>query len=232
MTQQGYRHRLLVVDRSGSIKNILEGQQSGLTDEFFPSEEKVEGKATYSLWDFDSEIRCLYSFASLSKVRGYKIEPRGMTAMLAAIGTAVSAERAWIAGLPQAKRPEDVTVIISSDGLENSWQQWSAAEVKELLETVQQDPQGKEPAHVKWRVLFMGCNQDAVKEGERIGTRGGLTVNTVSTNEGSRNAWRGMSNYITSAPVASASAGGYVMDHESRLIAENKVTDGKESSGD
>jgi hypothetical protein len=57
-----------------------------------------------------------------------------------------------------------------------------------------------------WRVLYMGCNQDALKEGAKIGTRSGLSVNTVSSDTGQRRAWKMSSNYLGRVPVASAAA--------------------------
>lgn len=210
MTQPGYRHRIIVMDRSGSIESILAGQQSGL-GEFFASEEKVPGKVTVSLWDFDTEIRCLHSLASFDAVKGYVIEPRGGTAMYDAVGDAVSAEGEKLAALPEGERPEDVTVIIASDGLENSSQRRTGSEVKAML-TRQQDAYG-------WRVIYMGTNQDAIREGAKMGTHDSLSVNYASTNAGSQNAWASSAALLSRAPVAMASAGGYSFTEDERDLA-------------
>jgi hypothetical protein len=217
MTQQGYRHRILILDRSWSINSILKGQQSGL-DEFFGSEASVPGKATYSLWDFDDEIRCFASFAALDEVRGYRIKPRGQTAMLDAIGDAVEAEGNVLARTPEGERPEDVTVIISSDGEENASTRHTAAQVEEMLRD-QQDV-------YKWRVIYMGCNQDALKEGAKIGTRRGQTVNTVSTDDGQYRSWKMSASYLSRVPVAAA-AGSADLDFtpEERSLGESAEGD-------
>lgn len=212
MTQPGYRHRILVMDRSGSIDGILAGQQSGLA-EFFKAEAQVPGNATYSLWDFDDEIRCVHSFASREEVRGYQIEPRGLTAMYDAVGDAVETEGTRLAELPEDKRPEDVTVIIASDGLENASRYRSGSEVRNLL-AVQQDA-------YKWRVIYMGTNQDAFKEGGKIGTRRGSTVNYVSTNDGAVNTWQSVGSMMKRAPLAAASVGGYEFTDDERELAES-----------
>lgn len=212
MTQPGYRHRIIVMDRSGSIESILAGQQSGL-GEFFGSEEKVPGKATYSLWDFDTEIRCRASLAPLDTVKSYVIEPRGGTAMYDAVGDAVAAEGEKLAGLPEGERPEDVTVIIASDGLENSSRRRTGAEVKAALDH-QQDAYG-------WRVIYMGTNQDAFAEGTKFGARQNLTLNYVNTNTGSHNTWSAASSMLSRAPVATASAGGYEFNEDERNLAES-----------
>lgn len=210
MTQPGYRHRIIVMDRSGSIESILAGQQSGL-GEFFRSEGQVPGKATYSLWDFDTEIRCRASLAPLDTVRTYVIEPRGGTAMYDAVGDAVSAEGEKLAALPEDERPEDVTVIIASDGLENSSQRRTGPEVKAML-THQQDAYG-------WRVIYMGTNQDALKEGAEMGVAVECAVNYASTDAGSRNAWASSAALLSRAPVTMASAGGYSFTEDERDLA-------------
>jgi hypothetical protein len=198
MTQQGYRHRIIVQDRSGSMDEILEGAQSGL-GEFLAGEASAPGKVTISLWDFDTEIRCVHAFGHPEAVRSYRIEPRGGTAMYDAIGKALTEEGRKLEALPEDERPEDVTVIIASDGLENRSQDYSGQQVKEMLEHQQ--------GYYKWRVIYMGCNQDALKEGGRIGTKSGLTVNTVGTSTGQRNAWKMSSGYLRRAPVAMAASG-------------------------
>jgi hypothetical protein len=212
VTQPGYRHRIIVMDRSGSIESILAGQQSGL-GEFFRSEGKVPGKVTFSLWDFDTEIRCVASLASLDAVKGYVIEPRGGTAMYDAVGDAVSAEGEKLAALPENERPEDVTVIIASDGLENSSQRRVGADVKQMLDR-QQDAYG-------WRVIYMGTNQDAFAEGAKFGARANSTLDYVNTNTGSQNTWAAASSMLSRAPVAVASAGGYDFNQDERDLAES-----------
>lgn len=221
MTQSGYRHRIIVMDRSGSIANILLGQQGGL-EEFFSSEGAVaaghpSGKATYSLWDFDDAIRCVHSLAPLDAVRGYVIEPRGMTAMYDAVGDAVTAEGEKLAALPEDQRPEDVTVIIASDGLENSSRRRAGHEVKAMLDH-QQDAYG-------WRVIYMGTGQDAFAEGAKMGARGNLTLNYVNTNTGSANTWAAASAMLSRAPVAMATPAGYEFTEGERDLAESGGTD-------
>jgi hypothetical protein len=215
MTQAGYRHRIIIQDRSASMNDILAGAQSGL-DEFIEAEGKAAppGKVTFSIWDFDTEIRCVHSFEGADAVRGYQIRPRGNTALYDAAGMAVTAEGRNLAGLPEGERPEDVVVIIASDGRENSSQKWEGPQVAALL-AQQQDV-------YKWRVLYMGCKQDAFAEGAKIGTRQGLTVNTASTNSGQENAWKMSSDYLGRVPVAAATMDSLDLTDEERARGESK----------
>lgn len=214
MTKPGYRLRLLIIDRSGSISSILQGQQSGL-DEFLSGEAALPGEAAFSLWDFDAEIRCIASLAPVADLQGYKIEPRGLTALWDAIGQAVTAEGAKLAALPEDQRPEDVTVIISTDGLNTQPdQEWDAAGVKKLLAGQQ--------AQYGWRVLFLGANQDAVLEGQKYGVAGGQSVSYVASSTGARNSWVGTRNYLSRVPLASAAGGqGLNYSAEERELAES-----------
>jgi hypothetical protein len=210
VTQAGYRHRIIIMDRSGSIKKILAGQQSGL-EEFLKSELALPGKLTVSLWDFDEEIRCMYSFATADEVLLYRIEPRGLTAMNDAVGDAVEEDGRRLSLMAEDERPEDVTVIIASDGLENSSKRRSGGEIREMLGR-QQDVYG-------WRVIYMGTNQDAIAEGTKIGARAGRSVAYVGSSAGSANAWNASANYLSRVP----SSKGVTMDMLSFSAEEREL---------
>lgn len=209
MAQPGYRHRILVIDRSGSIASILLGQQSGL-QEFLGSEGRVPGKVTFSLWDFDTEIRCVHSFAPLDAVAGYVIEPRDATALHDAVGDAAEAEGEKLAALPENERPEDVTFVIASDGLNNASLRRTGHGVKQML-SHQQDV-------YRWRLIYMGTNQDAFAEGAKLGAHRGLTLDYASTNTGSASSWASASLLLSRAPVAMASPRGYEFSEDERNL--------------
>lgn len=220
MTQQGYRHRVIIQDRSGSMNDILDGAQDGL-DEFLATEARTPGRVTVSLWDFDTLIRCVHSFASPDAVLGYQIVPRLGTDLYGAVGTAVNAEGLQLAELPEDERPEDVTVIIASDGKHNTTVLYTGRQAQALL-AQQQDT-------YNWRVLYMGCGKAAFDEAENIGARAGLTVNTARSDAGQRNAWKMSSNYLKRAPVAAAAAGqGVSLDfsEEERALGESGAEEG------
>lgn len=214
MTQAGYRHRIIVQDRSGSMGDtdeILKDAQDGL-DEFIAGEAKLPGPVTVSLWEFDTEISCVHSFAAPAELRGYQIRPRGGTNLYGAVGMAVTAEGEKLAALPEDQRPEDVAVLVASDGKHNSTHDWTGHRVAELLRQQQDD--------YSWRVVYMGCGEAAFREGERMGTRSGLTVNTASPGSG----WKMSSDYLSRVPVAAAfTARGQSIDltPEERALGES-----------
>jgi hypothetical protein len=216
VTQAGYRHRVIVQDRSYSMHEILGGAQRGL-DEFIEGLAAEPGRVTVSLWDFDYQIRCVHPFETPGELRGYQIRPRGGTDLYGAVGSAVAAEGERLAAMPEAERPEDVTVLVASDGEHNTTREYTGPEVKAMLER-QQEVYG-------WRVLYMGCGQEAFDEGGEMGTRGGLTVNTVRTDDGQRKAWKMSSDYLKRAPVAfaAAAAGELDLTDDERALGEGRA---------
>ena len=213
MTRQGYRHRIIVQDRSGSMNDILAGAQSGL-EEFLKSEAAQAGTVTVSLWDFDTSTRCVQSFAAPGGVLGYRIEPRGGTNMHDAVAQAVQAEGRKLEAMEEDCRPEDVTVLIASDGQHNTTVEFSGPEVKAILDH-QQGVYG-------WRVMYMGCNQDALAESAKMGVHAGMTVNSVGSSIGQRNQWRMSADYLGRVPVAAAASGQSVFyTEEERELGES-----------
>jgi hypothetical protein len=221
MTQAGYRHRIIIQDRSGSMgddDDFLAGAQRGL-EEFLRGAAKAPGRVTVSLWDFDTEIRCVHSFVPPEHA-AYRIQPRGGTNLYGAVGQAVTTEGEALAALPEGERPEDVTVLVASDGKHNTTMDWTGARVKALLE--------RQQGEYSWRVLYMGCGTEAFNEGERIGTHGGLTVNTAHSGAGQQAAWKMSGNYLDRVPVASAATmDSYVLSDEERALGESGKPGGK-----
>lgn len=190
MTNPRYQHNILIIDRSGSIESILDGMQDGLR-EFLGSRGELHFSQggelediTASLWQFDDKIDCAGSFQPVTSFTGYRILPRGMTALYDAVGMAVTSEGEQLAALPEDRRPGQVIVIIASDGRENRSREWTGPRVRELLERQQRD--------YGWQVIYLGTNQDAFAESHAMGVATHDSVlDYSSTSHGARNAWAG-----------------------------------------
>lgn len=187
MTIQSYQHDILIVDRSGSIGEILEGMQDGFR-EFCASQAALEAegtRVTASLWQFDEEVECLGSVLPVSTLSSYRIVPRGMTALFDAVGTAITTEGATLAAMPEDQRPGQVLCVISSDGKENKSQEYAGDRVAEMI--------AHQRAAYNWKFVFIGTNQDAFK------TAGGLSIGAKSSlsyapsSAGAKMSWRGTS---------------------------------------
>lgn len=68
----------------------------------------------------------------------YELVPRGMTALLDAVGRAINETGERLAKMDEADRPGLVVFVVMTDGLENSSKEFSKATIKEMIERQQQ----------------------------------------------------------------------------------------------
>ncbi len=196
MTQAGYRHRIIIRDRSFSVRSygLTEGFQSGY-DEFVASEAALPGRVTFSVWDFDDEILNPVSFGTPESAAGLKIVPRGNTALFDAVGRAVVTEGEKLAAVPEDERPEDVTLIITTDGEENCSQEYRGPQVAELLKRQQEG--------YSWRVLFNGpAGIDVFAQAGSVGVGKGSSLSYALSAAGAAGNYRASANLLRRAPVA------------------------------
>jgi len=160
---------LLVVDRSGSMREILGDAQGGI-DAFLEEQAKAPGLALLWLADFDTEFRWVHEGVPVSPAPAYKLQPRGWTALLNAVGTGCTTLEEKIDAMPDGTRPDKVVAVIVTDGHENRssmapppQKRWSRDEVKEKLTHLQQ-------VH-GWQVVYLGADVASFDEARNLGVR-------------------------------------------------------------
>lgn len=175
MTDPGYTHISVLVDRSGSMSAIRSDAEGGLRS-FLSEQEKLPGKLTVSLYDFDGEYRCVASAVTASAaVQGWKLTPRGMTALLDAIGRAVVETGDTLSRIQEHERPGKVVFVVITDGLENASSEYTRERVFDMI-SHQRDV-------YDWQFLFMAANQDAIATGATMGfaPTASMTYNASAT---------------------------------------------------
>ena len=85
---------------------------------------------------------------------------RGCTALLDAVGSTVKKVENIQKRLPEEMRADKVIFVITTDGMENSSQEYSYNMVKKMIASNQEKG---------WQFLFLGANIDAAEEAEKIG---------------------------------------------------------------
>jgi hypothetical protein len=167
----------------------------------------TEHRGTLSLYQFDTIHDAVHQFVPLESVPPYELAPRNGTALLDAVGFAVTGEGEKLAAMPEGSRPGKVVVLIATDGHENSSREWTRSRVKALI-TQQREAYG-------WEFSFIGANQDAFAEAGGIGiaTASAATYTTATTDS----AWRGVSKM--SARYASGQAGSLAFTPEEQAEA-------------
>lgn len=180
MTDSGYRHYILIIDRSGSMHSVKDDAEGGIRD-FISEQKALSGKATLSLYQFDTEHDTVYSLTPLAQVRKYTLSPRGGTALLDGVGFAVTSEGEKLAALPEGERPGKVIVVIATDGGENQSREYSKTQVRGLT-TEQQSRYG-------WQFIYLGANQDAFAEAGGMGIASPGSLNYAASSVGTRSAY-------------------------------------------
>ncbi len=157
----------LVVDRSGSMEQRREDAEGGV-NAFVRNQATEPGEANLTLVQFDTEYEFIHQGIPIREAPEYRLEPRGMTALLDAVGRAINETGIRLNALPEADRPGLVIFVITTDGLENSSKEFTKAQIKEMIEH-QQNKYG-------WHFTFLGANQDAFAEAGAMGMRPGAAA--------------------------------------------------------
>lgn len=150
----------LVVDRSGSMASVREDAEGGI-NEFIKGQAGEPGQANLTLVHFDTEYEFVHQGEPIGTVPTYRLEPRGMTALLDAVGRAINETGKRLAAVPETERPGLVAFVVMTDGLENSSREFTKKKVREMIEH-QQD-------RYNWKFTFLGANQDAFAEAGALG---------------------------------------------------------------
>jgi hypothetical protein len=187
MTDQNLTRIAFLLDRSGSMQSIKTDIEGGF-DAFIEEQRKTSGECTVTLAQFDNEYEVVYASKPLAEVPKLDLQPRGMTALLDAMGRLITETGSELAALPEDKRPGTVIVAIMTDGLENASREWNRSAIKALVE--------QQTKAYNWEFLYMGADQDAVEVGTSLGVDAGKAV-TYSRGK-SRDVWA-----ATAANVAS-----------------------------
>lgn len=213
MTDPKYTHIVHIVDRSGSMGDRPDGASSptkaenatkGIRDfnagqdAATPADERL----SVSLHQFDTFHDTVFDFENISscEVAKYKIQPRGGTSLLDAVGFAVTQTGQALEAMPEDKRPGNVYVIISTDGEENSSVEYRGEEglarIKAMV-TRQQDVYG-------WKFVFIGADIDAFASGGSIGVA--MTSSLVTNSSSMHAAYNMSSNSVARSRAAGGQA--------------------------
>ena len=167
MTNADLTHLYFLLDRSGSMQSIREDTVGGF-DAFIAEQRSHPGECRVTLAQFDDRYEVVYSDLPIEQVPGLELQPRGMTALLDAIGRLITDAGTRLAALPESERPGTVIVGIMTDGHENSSKEWTHAGVKALIQ--------QQTETYSWEFLYMGADQDAIEVGTSLGVPAARSV--------------------------------------------------------
>ena len=158
----------VIIDRSGSMNVCRQEAENGINT-FVEDQRKQEGECIFSLVQFDTEYEFVHKGVPISEVPKYKLSPRGMTALLDAVGRAINETGERLNQMNESDRPALVIMVIVTDGQENSSHEFTKQQIKGMIETQQ--------SQYNWQFTFLGANQDAFGEAAAMGINANATAN-------------------------------------------------------
>lgn len=161
--KKGLVEMAFILDRSGSMSG-LEKDTIGGFNSLIEKQKNEPGDAFVTTVLFDDQYELLYDHVDIKSVKpltNKEYFPRGMTALLDAIGRTVNSIGKRLSDTPEDERPEQVIIAITTDGYENASHEFTKEKIKEMIEHQQ--------SKYSWTFMFLGANMDAVDEASKIG---------------------------------------------------------------
>ncbi len=180
---------VFIMDRSGSMYGIasdMEGAMKKIIEEQKGKEENV----LVTFVRFDNEPEEVFHEKDISEIDGFKLEPRGGTALHDTIGSTVNTFERRFNQKDEEDQPKRVLFVIVTDGGENSSREFSGPQVKEMVTKLERDHD--------WGFIYVGANQDSILTGGSIGISRGNALNYDATSKGVRSMSQNLTSYVSS----------------------------------
>ncbi len=156
---------IILLDRSGSMQSIKEETIIGFNN-FLIEQRKLKSRTVLTLAQFDDKYQIDYEAVDLSKVEKLNEDtylPRGLTALLDAIGKTIKLTKKRYKLVEKSNIPKKTIFVIITDGQENNSTKYTRDEIFKKIR--------KEENKNGWEFVFLGANQDAIKEASNYGIK-------------------------------------------------------------
>ena len=183
---------VFIVDRSGSMYSIASDMQGAIKSVLSDQQENYKGDIDVTFVRFDTQYEEVFSGTPIKDISedDLKIEPRGSTALLDAMGQTLNTFERKFSETAKKNRPEKVLFLIITDGEENASKEYSRDRVFGMIKTLERDHD--------WGFTFIGANQDAIQAGHSIGVMRSKSLNYDADAVSVQNMSRSVSNFTSS----------------------------------
>lgn len=205
----------VVLDRSGSMAIIADDTRGGF-DTFVRDQGVGRGEARLTLVQFDHEYQVVHRARPVKDIPPLNFTPRGNTALLDAIGRAITETGERLAATPESERPGRVAFVIITDGQENASHEYTKGRINAMIKH-QRDA-------YKWDFLFLGANQDAIAEAGALGISHINSVTYGHNPAGVRNVFKSTSTVLLRARsgIGGQSVGAYTAQDRAEAMGEEE----------
>ncbi len=207
--KKGLTEIIFIVDRSGSMSSIRMDMIGGFNS-FIKSQQKLATECKVSFYQFDTGtpiVEKVYEALELARVpelTELTFVPRGGTPLYDAIAFVVKSVGERLTNTAEENRPERVLVVTITDGEENSSNEWTLVQVKQMIEHQEQK--------YKWEFVYLGANQDAWAVGQRLGVKASSTLTYTANVAGTAAMWDSLSTKTMAYRAAKSMDAGITFD--------------------
>lgn len=190
--KQGLTELVFILDKSGSMAG-LETDTIGGYNSMFEKQKVVEGECRITTVLFANDYELLHDridIKAVSPITAKEYCVGGSTALLDAIGGTIHKIDNVQKNTAENYRAEKVMFVIITDGEENSSREYSAEQIKQMIE--------RQKKQYGWEFVFLGANIDAVKAAARFGIAPDRAQNYHADSEGVELNFRAMSDAVLS----------------------------------
>lgn len=181
---------ICIIDRSGSMESIRSDAIGGF-NRFLKDQQMLPDNAQLTMVLFDDQYELIHNGIDIQKVQpltNQTFVPRGMTALLDAIGRTINEVSARVSDQPLERHPEKVIVSILTDGQENASREFDLKTIKEMITKYTQN--------LHWDFIYLAANQDAFAESRQMGISAENTVMYSSDKNGIDTSYDMISNAV------------------------------------
>lgn len=160
---------------------------------FLNDQRQEDGKATVSLYEFDTDVRRVYDeypIADTPELDGDRYTPGGRTALHDALYRVMDETATRLEARSAANRPTNVIIVVLTDGKENA-SETSQDRVREQVRLRREEQE--------WEFLFIGANQDAALTAEKMGMDSDRSLDMAHSGEGAQAAYESASEQVRTA---------------------------------
>lgn len=179
---------IVVMDKSGSM-NTRSADAIGGFNTLLAEQQAEPGEACLTLVLFDTT----YTFAvplgtplkDVKPLTEKTYRPGGNTALNDALARAITETGKRLNDMDEADRPDKVICVVITDGQENSSQEHTTAQIREMV-THQEEK-------YDWAFMYLGTGVDAFAEAGAMGIKPAMTADFGGDSVGTRSAYVGTS---------------------------------------
>jgi uncharacterized protein YegL len=154
---------VFILDKSGSMAG-LEADTIGGFNAMLMKQQKAQGEAIVTTVLFNHQYELLHdriNVKGISSISEKDYEVGGTTALFDAIGFTIQKIINVQKRTSEEERAEKILFVITTDGMENASQEYSADKIKKMVQH-QKEKFG-------WEFMFLGANIDAISTAARFG---------------------------------------------------------------